>query len=133
MGSQAWSKSDVTRLHAKSEVQVKCNTSMHQAIMACRRTSTCVVKTPDFLNSQRPLKAGTTKKKCESKNMYMHTCCGNLFVHTKVYTSLFFVCCLFSCMINVKVFEHLTCKLLGSLACLYRLSIKQSKTMNTQK
>ena len=33
MGSQAWSKCDVTRLHAKSEVKVKSNTSMHQAIM----------------------------------------------------------------------------------------------------
>ena len=32
MGSQAWTKRDVTRLHAKREVQVKCNTSMHQAI-----------------------------------------------------------------------------------------------------
>ena len=32
MGSQAWEKRDVTRLHAKREVQVKCNTSMHQAI-----------------------------------------------------------------------------------------------------
>ena len=32
MGSQAWSKCDVTRLHAKSEVKVKSNTSMYQAI-----------------------------------------------------------------------------------------------------
>ena len=33
MGSQAWSKRDVTQLHAKREVKVKCNTSMHQAII----------------------------------------------------------------------------------------------------
>ena len=30
--SQAWAKHDVTRLHTKSEVRVKCNTFMHQAI-----------------------------------------------------------------------------------------------------
>ena len=32
LGSQAWAKHDVTRLHTKSEVRVKCNTLMHQAI-----------------------------------------------------------------------------------------------------
>ena len=32
MGSQAWAKHDVTQLHTKSEVRVKCNTLMHQAI-----------------------------------------------------------------------------------------------------
>ena len=36
MGSQAWSKCDVTRLHAKRELKVKCNTLMHQAIMDCQ-------------------------------------------------------------------------------------------------
>ena len=38
MGSQAWSKCDVTRLHAKSEVKVKSNTSMHQAITTKSKT-----------------------------------------------------------------------------------------------
>ena len=33
MSSQAWANRDVTRLHAKREVQVKCNTSTHQAII----------------------------------------------------------------------------------------------------
>ena len=32
VGSQAWSKCDVTRLHAKREVKVKSNPSTHQAI-----------------------------------------------------------------------------------------------------
>ena len=32
LGSQVWAKHDVTRLHTKSEVQVKCNSSMYQAM-----------------------------------------------------------------------------------------------------
>ena len=32
MGGQAWSKCDVTCLHAKREGKVKSNTSMHKAI-----------------------------------------------------------------------------------------------------
>ena len=33
MGSQAWSKCDVTWLYAKNELKVKSNTSMNQAII----------------------------------------------------------------------------------------------------
>ena len=40
MGSQAWSKRDVThdvtQLHAKSKLKVKSNTLMHQAIIIVR-------------------------------------------------------------------------------------------------
>ena len=32
LGSRAWANRAVTQLHTKSEVRVKCNTSMHQAI-----------------------------------------------------------------------------------------------------
>ena len=45
LGSQAWAKHDVTRLHTNSEVRVKCNASMHQAITLIFQPGEWKVKT----------------------------------------------------------------------------------------
>ena len=55
LGSQAWAKHGVTRLHTKSEVRVKCNTSMHKAITIWKEVSLHYVFLFFFLLSEEKI------------------------------------------------------------------------------